>query len=130
LPEVTISLKGDEALAYLISKHDWNIFVPDYDRVNVIAYRQERDEDDIIRCDYSSDRSFTLPLNLTNYDSVAILLGEDWTKEVWVDHDDWVGDTNLVTFENDPIYRLYKADHEFRAWFDLNITDYELPRQV
>jgi hypothetical protein len=129
LMEVTITqtLSGDEAVNYLISKYDWNIYVPDYSALTVIAYRQ-RYEDGYPVCDYGSSESISFEMNLTNFDIVATLLsndeyGKDWTNHTWIEYDDWTG-----TYANDEniILDAYKTNQKFREWFEQTIVDYPL----
>jgi hypothetical protein len=127
---ITQTLDGDEAVNYLISKYDWNIYVPDYNRISVIAYRQARDETDggNLYCDYASGVSIAFDMNLTNFDIVATLLsndenGKEWTNHTWIEYDDWTG-----TYANEEsiILDAYKTNHKFREWFEQTIVDYPL----
>jgi hypothetical protein len=132
LMEITITqtLNGEEAVKYLISKYDWNIYVPDYNIINVIAYRQKRDDNDggFVYCDYDSSVSISFEMSLANFDIIATLLsndenGNEWTKHTWIEYDDWTG-----TYANEEsiIWDAYNIDYRFREWFKQTIVDYPL----
>lgn len=121
MPIVNISktLTGDEAVAYLSQKYDWNVYCPDFNVMSIIAYRQKR-FGNALTYDPLREHVFR-QLLCADWDSfIAIALDDEkWLNQSWYEHDSWEGDPEWVV-------RLYNASSLFATWFDQNIVDYEI----
>jgi hypothetical protein len=115
--EVTFqhTLTGLEAVDYIASKYDWNVYCPDYNMLNLSAYTQ-RMVDGYVQCNTDYWMTYQLPMCVFNSDEIALLLqDDDWVGKGWYEHDSW---------EPQVITRLYEMSDRFRVWFDANIIDY------
>ena len=119
MPNVTIELSGMEAVKYLADKYSWNVYVPDYSWVNVIAYPQVIHPDGTVSTDtsQSGEKIFKLALS-EQYDlPVGIALRcPKWYDYGWREHDDWLDPAEVM--------KMYECSVSFSEWFDANIVNY------
>jgi hypothetical protein len=127
MPDVTIT--GEDAVTYLIDKYSWNIYGADYDRLNVIAYRQLLEkETGAVQSDYRWESVFSIRMCIENFALIQALLRDetyvngDWYKHSWYEYDSWGHETQDGT--HNIILDAYRLNAPFRAWFDNNIVDY------
>ena len=117
-----VVLTGVDAVKHIAEKYSWNIYVPDYGRLNVIAYRTEILSDGTLQNVYSQDSENIFTMQLTVDDGwVRAVAGHfledcDWDKKGWVEYDSWI--------EPKEILYAYKRLDAFTEWFDENIVDY------
>ena len=116
MPEVSITLTGLDAVKHIASKYDWNVYGFDYNYVSLCAYRQHVVNGDI-QCDTSEWLTYNCPLSINNEEVPILLEDKDWSSKVWLEHDSWVG-------EGDVIANLYMKSQKFAKWFDACIVDY------
>ena len=125
MPVVNKQLVGVEAIQYLASKYDWNVYVPDYNRMNIIAYRQTRDSAGNLTYNCAQEYMFTQELTIEWDGFISVALKnkpEDekaWFEDGWVEYDSWEGDPEWVL-------KLYAESTPFAQWFEDNIVDYEI----
>ena len=124
MPVVNISkqLVGVEAIEYLGTKYDWNVYCPDANVMNIIAYRQRKctpDGDDLC-ADYTNEVIFKQELTVDWDKFIGIALDdEQWTYKGWYEYDSWEGDPAWIV-------KLYTESTPFAEWFEQNIVDYEI----
>jgi hypothetical protein len=128
MPSVTI--RGEDAVAYLIDKYDWNIYGADYDRLNVIAYRYsiDRETGGTVNT-YLWDNTFSVRMSMENYALIKALLreslnGSEWYEQSWYEFDSWGYKT--LDGSHNIILEAYRLSEAFRIWFDTMIIDYEM----
>ena len=116
MPEVSINLTGLDAVKYIASKYDWNVYGFDYNYVSLCAYRQHI-VDGHKQCDTSEWLTYNSALSINNEEVPILLQKENWSSEVWHEYDAWVG-------EDEVIVKLYVASQKFAKWFDAVVVDY------
>jgi hypothetical protein len=117
MPSASVELTGLEAVKYIASKYDWNVYCPDYNMLHLSAYKQ-RIVDGYTQCNTDSWLTYEVPMAVINSDEIALLLeSDDWVGLGWYEHDSWVGEDEVVT-------KLWTRSPRFQIWFDTNIHDY------
>jgi hypothetical protein len=122
MPVVNISktLKGEQAIEYLASKYDWNVYCPNYNRMNIIAYRQKRDSAGSLSYDSANEYIFKQDMSMDWDLFIGTALNDDkWSDKGWYEYDSWEGDPFWVI-------QLYRTSTPFAEWFEENIVDYEI----
>jgi len=122
MPVVTISkqLIGSDAIEYLASKYDWNVYCPDYNRMNIIAYRQTRDSAGNLTYDSTHEHIFKQEMSMDWDGFISTALNDDsWSEKGWYEYDSWEGDTFWIV-------KLCRTSSAFLQWFEENIVDYEI----
>lgn len=120
MPEVVLT--GDDAVSVIALKYTWNVYVPDYGLLKVLAYPKTRDIDGFFSTDFSekSEIAFTLPMSISHSKLLAVLLDDhQWDEKSWLEHDDWL--------DADTVVKAYGTDWLFADWFEENVKDYIPP---
>lgn len=118
--EIRKTIIGEQAIEYLASKYDWNVYCPDYNRMNIIAYRQKRDSAGNLSYDSTHEYIFRQELSVDWDTFIGTALRDDaWTNSGWYEYDSWEGDPFWVV-------QLYRTSTPFQNWFEEYIVDYEI----
>jgi hypothetical protein len=120
MPVVNKQLIGIAAVEYLANKYDWNVYCPDYNRVNIIAYRQRLEGNGSLTYDSTHEVIFKQDMSIDWTVFIGLVLRDDsWSDKGWYEYDSWEGDPHWVA-------KLYTESTPFANWFEENIVDYDI----